>query len=62
MKTKTIGLLGGMGPEATLQTFHSILKFCQSKYLAVQDEEYPQIIINSLPVTGFDETGIVCPR
>lgn len=62
MKTNTIGILGGMGPEATLQTFHSILKICQSKYGAVQDEDYPQIAVNSLSVAGFDETGIVCPR
>jgi aspartate/glutamate racemase len=62
MKTNVIGILGGMGPEATLQAFNTILKICQSKYQAVQDEDYPQIIINSLSVSGFDETGIICPR
>jgi aspartate/glutamate racemase len=62
MKTNTIGILGGMGPEATLQTFHTVLKICQTKYKAIQDEDYPQIIVSNLSVSGFDETGIICPR
>lgn len=58
-KNKTIGILGGMGPEASANLYSKIIKYTQQKYGAVQDSEYPPIIIYSLPLLGFDETGIV---
>ncbi len=58
-KHKTIGILGGMGPEASSNLYSKIIKYTQNKYNAVQDFDYPPIIIYSLPLIGFDETGIV---
>ncbi len=58
-KNKTIGVLGGMGPEASSSLYSKIIKYSQYKYGAVQDFDYPPIIIYSLPLFGFDETGIV---
>jgi aspartate racemase len=58
-KNKTIGVLGGMGPEASSNLYSKIIKYAQQKYGAVQDFDYPPIIIYSLPLFGFDETGIV---
>lgn len=58
-KNKTIGILGGMGPSASADLYSKIIKYCQHKYNAVQDYEYPQIIILSLAMYGFEETGIV---
>lgn len=58
-KNKTIGVLGGMGPEASSNLYSKIIKYAQHKYGAVQDFDYPPIIIYSLPLFGFDETGIV---
>ncbi len=58
-KNKTIGVLGGMGPEASSNLYAKIIKYAQQKYGAVQDFDYPPIIIYSLPLLGFDETGIV---
>ncbi len=58
-KHKTIGVLGGMGPEASANLYSKIIKYAQYKYNAVQDFDYPPIIIYSLPLFGFDETGIV---
>lgn len=58
-KNKTIGVLGGMGPEASSNLYSKIIKYSQQKYNAVQDFDYPPIIIYSLPLLGFDETGIV---
>lgn len=58
-KNKTIGVLGGMGPEASSHLYSKIIKYAQHKYGAVQDFDYPPIIIYSLPLFGFDETGIV---
>ncbi len=58
MKVKTIGILGGMGPEASSRFYQEILTLCREKYNAVQDIDYPPIILYSLPLAGFDETGI----
>ncbi len=58
-KNKTIGVLGGMGPGASANLYMEIIKYSQHKYNAIQDTDYPPIIIYSLPLEGFDETGIV---
>lgn len=57
-KNKTIGVLGGMGPVASANLYTKIINYTQHKYNAVQDSDYPPIIIYSLPLLGFDETGI----
>jgi len=46
---KVIGILGGMGPEATADLYMKIINFCQKKYGARYDCDYPQIIVNSIP-------------
>jgi len=48
-----------MGPVASSNLYAKIIKYAQQKYGAVQDVDYPPIIIYSLPLAGFDETGIV---
>lgn len=57
-KFKTIGVLGGMGPAASAHFYQLLLKQAQIKYHAVQDDEYPQIIINSLALSGSTEQGM----
>lgn len=57
--SKTIGILGGMGPSANAAMYQKIIQLCQEQYSAVQDTDYPKIVLYSLPLTGFDETGIV---
>lgn len=56
---KTIGILGGMGPGASSVLYQKIITYSQTKYSAVQDTDYPKIILYSLPLYGFDETGII---
>lgn len=56
---KTIGILGGMGPGASLALYQKIIRYSQTRYRAVQDTDYPPIVLYSLPLVGFDETGIV---
>lgn len=55
---KTIWVLGGMWPEASSNLYSKIIKYAQNKYGAVQDFDYPPIIIYSLPLYWFDETWI----
>ena len=59
MAFKKIGILGGMGPEASANFYYKIIKYCQEKYNAVQDTDYPPIVIYSYPLYGFDESGII---
>ena len=55
---KTIGILGGMGPEASSTLYARMIKYIQTRFGAEQDTDYPPIVIYSLPLSGFDETGI----
>lgn len=54
---KTIGILGGMGPVATAEFYKRIILYCQKKYKAVQDKDYPPIVMYSLPLQESNETG-----
>ena len=45
MKEKTIGILGGMGPEATLDCFAKIIKNTPAK----RDQDHLRVIIDSNP-------------
>ncbi len=58
MKKKIIGILGGMGPEASANIYKNIIKVTQQKYGATQDSEYPPVLLYSLPIDGFDEEGV----
>lgn len=59
MKFKKIGILGGMGPEASACFYSKLIVLSQEKYCAVQDTDYPPILLYSLPLEGFNESGIV---
>ena len=50
-----IGILGGMGPESTAYTYMRMVRYCQKKYGAVRDSDYPPIIIYSMPVPDVVE-------
>ncbi|MEK6961624.1 MAG: amino acid racemase [Nanoarchaeota archaeon] len=59
MTFSRIGVLGGMGPEASSDFYSRMISYCQKRYGAVQDADYPPILLYSLPMAGFDESGIV---
>ncbi len=59
MPYKTIGILGGMGPAASASMVQRILAYCQQHFHAVQDTDYPPILLYSMALEGFDESGIV---
>lgn len=56
---KFIWILGGLWPEASSSLYKNILAYCQKKYGAIQDNDYPHMIINNIWIEGFDETWIV---
>ena len=55
---KSIGILGGMGPAASA-VFYSMIVEKFQKEGAVQDTDFARIILHSIALAGFDETGIV---
>ncbi len=44
---RTVGVIGGLGPETTANFYNDLIYLCQEKYKEVR----PRIIISSLPVT-----------
>ena len=56
MTHKTIGILGGMGPEATADLYLRIIRSYQKERNAVKDSEFPEIIVLSLPLPDVVET------
>ncbi len=51
---RSIGILGGMGPEATAELYTRLVQAFQAKG-AVYDEEFPAIYIYNLPVPDIAE-------
>lgn len=47
---KTIGILGGMGPEATAQLYLRIIRIFQTRFGARDDADFPSIFICNLPL------------
>ena len=54
-KWKKIGILGGMGPEATIELYRQIINLFQQKYNAKYDDDFPEIIILNLPILDVVE-------
>ena len=50
---KKVGLIGGVGPQATQFIYGKIIDLSQSKYGAKNNDDYPQILIESVPVPDF---------
>ena len=56
-KYKTIGILGGMGPEATADLYLRIIQLFQREYGAIYDSDFPEIIIVNLPIPDVVENA-----
>lgn len=50
---KKIGIIGGVGPQATANLYKEIIEYSNSKYNAVNNNDYPRIVIESVPVPDF---------
>lgn len=58
MNPQKIGIIGGAGPWASAYAVQKIIEYAQWDYKAVQDNEYPEIILKSLHFPGLTENGI----
>ena len=56
---KRIGILGGMGPVASAYLYTLLLKKAHYKYDAKYDTDFPQIVINSISLSDFDQKGYI---
>lgn len=55
-KYKTIGILGGMGAEATVDLYMGIWKYYQDNFGAKYDSDFPPVIIYSVPIPDVVES------
>ena len=52
-KNKIIGLIGGVGPQSTNYIYKKIISLSQKKYGAKNNDDYPQMLIHSIPIPDF---------
>ena len=50
---KKIGLLGGVGPQATAFIYQKLIDSAQANHNAVNNNDYPDVLIASVPVPDF---------
>lgn len=50
---KKIGILGGVGPQATAYIYSSIVKQASVLYGAVNNDDYPYVVVASVPIPDF---------
>lgn len=53
MKNKTIGIIGGMGPEASAHFYKLLIYHAQKDYGVTKNDEFPCIYLASIPVPDF---------
>lgn len=53
MNNKSIAILGGMGPEASYYMYNSLINLAVSKFGAKNNDDFPEIILYSIPVPDF---------
>lgn len=51
--SKTIGILGGMGPQASCELYRLLIEQAGRDYGARNNDEYPEVLIDSVPVPDF---------
>lgn len=50
---KPIGILGGMGPEASVYMYKTLIEKAITEFGAKNNEDFPEIILYSVPVPDF---------
>lgn len=52
-QNKLVGIIGGVGPQATSVLYTNIIAQAQKKYKAANNDEYPHLLIESVPIPDF---------
>jgi aspartate racemase len=52
-RMKKIGILGGVGPQATAYIYQNIIQQSASSHGAVNNDDYPYVVFASVPVPDF---------
>jgi aspartate racemase len=50
---KPVYVLGGMGPQASIELYRLIIEYAEKHYAAERNNDYPEIILHSIPVPDF---------
>lgn len=50
---KKIGIIGGVGPQATRTLYDQIITLSQSLYGAKNNDDFPNVLIESVPIPDF---------
>jgi aspartate racemase len=53
MKNKMIGIIGGMGPQASAELYRLLIEGAKQSYGARNNDDFPEILIDSVPVPDF---------
>ncbi|MEA3355155.1 MAG: amino acid racemase [Patescibacteria group bacterium] len=53
IKQKPIGIIGGMGPDASARLYQLMIKLARLEYTIKTNEDYPEIVLQSIPVPEF---------
>jgi aspartate racemase len=53
MKHKMIGVIGGMGPQASAELYRLLIEGAKQRYGAQNNDDFPEILIDSVPVPDF---------
>lgn len=49
LKGKSLGILGGIGPEASAVFYYKLIKEIQKRKLVEKNSDFPRIVMNSIP-------------
>lgn len=50
---QSIGIIGGMGPQASAKLLEVLINMCTKNFGAENDSDFPEIILNSVSVPNF---------
>jgi aspartate racemase len=53
MKRSAIGILGGMGPQASAYMYKLLIEMAQKEFGAKNNDDFPEIILYSVPIPDF---------
>ena len=52
-QNRPIGIIGGMGAEASLRLVERIIELSRQEFRAKDNDEFPEIVMVSIPVPDF---------